>query len=136
MPFGFAVVPDVYNRYRSCSESTGTGVHASGCRSTMSGHHTSRPAVIDVSTASPSRRATRTCSIEGALAIASSAAGLRGVALPLRQPPSAVIRTFASASLIRPARASAEKPPKTTVWAAPSRAQASIAIGNSGIIGI
>ena len=72
----------------------------------------------------------------GAFAIASSAAGLSGVALPRRQPPSAVIRTFASASLMRPARASAEKPPNTTVCAAPRRAQASMATGSSGIIGM
>ncbi len=30
---------------------------------------------------------------------------------------------------------SAEKPPKTTEWIAPIRAQASIATGSSGIIG-
>jgi hypothetical protein len=47
-----------------------------------------------------------------------------------------VITSFASASLIRPDSDSAEKPAKTTVWGAPSRAQASIAIGSSGIIGM
>ena len=44
--------------------------------------------------------------------------------------------SFAWASLMRPLSASAEKPPKTTVWGAPIRAQASIAIGSSGIIGM
>ena len=44
--------------------------------------------------------------------------------------------SFASASLMREERASAEKPPNTTVWGAPMRAQASIAIGSSGIIGM
>jgi hypothetical protein len=39
-------------------------------------------------------------------------------------------------STTREAKASAEKPPKTTVWIAPSRAQASIATATSGIIGI
>jgi hypothetical protein len=39
-------------------------------------------------------------------------------------------------SIIRPASASAEKPPKTTEWIAPIRAQASIANAASGIIGI
>ena len=67
---------------------------------------------------------------------ASSTAGLSGVGLPRRQPPSAVMTSFASASLIRPASASAENPPKTTVCGAPIRAQASIAIGSSGIIGM
>ena len=43
---------------------------------------------------------------------------------------------FAVESLIRPASASALNPPNTTVWGAPSLAQASIAIGSSGIIGM
>ena len=38
-----------------------------------------------------------------------------GIALPRRQPPSAVMTSFAWASLMRPLSASAEKPPKTTV---------------------
>ena len=44
--------------------------------------------------------------------------------------------TLAPQSTTRFARASAEKPPKTTVCGAPSRAQASIAIAVSGIIGM
>ena len=32
--------------------------------------------------------------------------------------------------------ASAEKPPNTTLWMMPSRAQASMAIGSSGTIGM
>ena len=68
-------------------------------------------------------------------ATASSAAGLSGKTAPRRQPPSAVISTLASASLMRSASAWAEKPPKTTLWAAPIRAQASIATAASGIIG-
>ncbi len=84
---------------------------------------------------SPSRLTTMTCSIDGVLATASSAWCLRPTFLPRRQPPSAVMRTLAWASLIRSLRASAENPPKTTVWAAPSLAQASIATGSSGIIG-
>jgi hypothetical protein len=70
------------------------------------------------------------------MSIASSAAAFRLTALPRRQPPSAVISTLAWASLIRPASASALKPPKTTVCGAPMRAQASMAIGSSGIIGM
>ncbi len=72
----------------------------------------------------------------GVVAIASSTFGLSGSRLPRRQPPSAVTTSLAPQSLMRPARASAEKPPKTTVWGAPIRAQASIAIGSSGIIGM
>jgi hypothetical protein len=37
---------------------------------------------------------------------------------------------------MRPARESGEKPPNTTEWTAPMRAQASIEIAASGIIGI
>ena len=85
---------------------------------------------------SPSRRTTSTACTDGVDSRASSTAGLSSAGLPRRQPPSAVITTFASASLIRPARASAEKPPKTTVCGAPIRAQASIAIGSSGIMGM
>ena len=47
---------------------------------------------------------------------------LSGSALPRRQPPSAVICSLASASLLRSAMASAEKPPKMTEWIAPIRA--------------
>ncbi len=43
--------------------------------------------------------------------------------------------TFASQSLMRSFTASGEKPPNTTEWGAPMRAQASIAAGASGTIG-
>ena len=55
--------------------------------------------------------------------------------LPLRKPPSAVINTFDSESLILSLSDSALKPPKTTLWGAPILAQASIEMGNSGTIG-
>ena len=58
-----------------------------------------------------------------------------GSGLPRRSEKSAVIRTFASQSLMRSFTASAEKPPKTTECGAPMRAQASIAAGASGTIG-
>ncbi len=77
-----------------------------------------------------------TCSMVGVPATASSAWCLRPTLRPRRQPPSAVMSTFAPASLIRSARASEENPPKTTVKGAPMRAQASIATGSSGIIGM
>jgi len=54
----------------------------------------------------------------------------------LRKPPSAVITSFASPSISRSRRASAEKPPNTTEWGAPMRAQASMAIAASGTIGM
>jgi hypothetical protein len=42
---------------------------------------------------------------------------------------------FAPQSWMRSRSAAAEKPPNTTEWIAPMRAQASMAIGSSGIIG-
>ena len=44
--------------------------------------------------------------------------------------------TWASQSRMRVLSASEEKPPNTTVWGAPSRAQASMATTVSGIIGM
>ena len=117
-----------------CSESTATGGHCSDWRSTISCHQWSRPSTIWTSW--PVRFTTIVASIVGVSASASSAWCLRPTSLPRRYPPSAVMRTFAPQSLMRPDSASAEKPPKMTVWGAPIRAQASIAIGSSGIIGM
>ena len=44
--------------------------------------------------------------------------------------------TFGFASSMRVASSGAAKPPNTTEWMAPSRAQASIAITASGTIGM
>ncbi len=65
---------------------------------------------------------------------ASSAIAFRATALPRRQATSWVTSTLHSASWMRPASEDAEKPPKTTECAAPSRAQASIATASSGIM--
>ena len=73
-----------------------------------------------------------TCSIEGHCRTASSALSLSGTTEPRRQAPSAVMSTFASASMIRSRSDSALNPPNTTECAAPMRAHASIAIGSSG----
>ena len=80
----------------------------------MSCHQTSRPSVIAVppGRSSPRRRTTSVCSIVGVSASASSTAGLSAAGLPRRQPPSAVITSFASASLMRSDSASALNPPK------------------------
>ena len=92
--------------------------------------------MVTLVAASPRRRTTRTCSTVGVSRSAASTAGLSSLGLPRRQPPSAVMTSLAWASLMRPASASALKPPKTTVWGAPRRAQASMAMGSSGIIGM
>jgi hypothetical protein len=47
-----------------------------------------------------------------------------------------VTTSFAPTSWIRSRSASAENPPNTTVWGAPMRAQASIAMASSGTIGM
>ena len=54
---------------------------------------------------------------------------------PGSSPPEAVTITAGSASSMRVASSLAANPPKTTEWTAPRRAQASIAITDSGIIG-
>ena len=118
-----------------CSRSTGTGGQSVDWRSTTSCHQWSRPGTI-WHVAAESGRPTMDASIVGHEASASSAWGLRPIALPRRQPPSAVMSTLAPQSLMRPDSASAEKPPKTTVCGAPIRAHASIAMGSSGIIGM
>jgi len=70
----------------------------------------------------------------GDSASAASALRFSGTVLPLRSPSSCVISTSQPMSLSRSASASDEKPPKTIVCGAPSRAQASIATGVSGTI--
>ena len=98
-----------------------------------SAYHWSRPSTQSTSTSV--RLTTTTCSMVGVPSRATSALAFSGTAFPRRHPPSAVTSTLASASLILSRRASDENPPKTTEWAAPIRAQASIATGSSGIIG-
>ncbi len=68
----------------------------------------------------------------GASAIASSAIVLSPTFEPRRHAASCVMINSHFMSFIRPDSESAEKPPKTTVWGAPSRVHASIATGNSG----
>ena len=64
-----------------------------------------------------------------------AASALSGNTRPPRSPASAVISIRASQSWILSLSAAAEKPPNTTEWIAPMRAQASMTIGSSGIIG-
>jgi hypothetical protein len=129
-PLGFPVVPEVYRMYRGCSLSRGSAGHVAAEEATSSCHHTSRPGLMGTSL--PARRSTTTFSTDGQLSRAWSANCLRGTTWPRRHAPSWVMRTLAWASWIRPARASALNPPKTTLWTAPMRAQASMAMGSSG----
>ena len=88
-----------------------------------------------MSTSVPVWRTTITVSIEGTLPRNSSTAGLISATLPLRRAPSTVISAFASENSMRSFTESGEKPPNTTLWAAPTRAQASMATATSGIMG-
>jgi hypothetical protein len=90
----------------------------------------SRPACIG--TSFPVLRSTRHEWTPGAAASASSAVTFSGTVFPRRHASSCVTSTSQPMSTIRPDNESAEKPPNTTVWGAPSRVQASIAMGSSG----
>ena len=59
--------------------------------------------------------------------IAASTLAFSGTLRPPRRPSSAVITMREAQSSMRLASESGEKPPKTTEWMAPSRAQASMA---------
>ena len=130
IPFGFAVVPDVYIRKSRSSLSIGSGGHVAGSSETSkSCSQWSRPSCIGTSL--PVRWTTRHARIPGASAIAASAVCFSGTVVPRRHASSWVISTSQPMSLARSESESAEKPPKTTVCGAPSRVQASIAIGSS-----
>ena len=55
--------------------------------------------------------------------------------LPARNEVLEVMSNLQAESLMRPASESELNPPNTTEWIAPSRVQASITTGSSGIIG-
>ncbi len=134
MPLGLAVVPDVYSRYSRSSLPMCSGGHSADASAMRSWYQWSRPSTM---VTSPLVRWTTTTAVtEGVAVTASSTAGLRGAAAPLRKPPSAVTMTLASASLTRSMIESGENPPKMQEWAAPMRVQANIATGSSGIIGM
>jgi len=116
------------------SESNASASWVSDWRSTTSCHHTSRPSVHGTSVSV--RRTTSTCSMVDVSATAVSVFSFIGAGLPRRYWPSVVIRSLASASSMRAFSAPGEKPPNTTLCIAPSRAQASMAMAASGIIGI
>jgi hypothetical protein len=71
-----------------------------------------------------------------ASAIASSSSGLYLTIRPGSRPQLADKITFGLAASMRVASSFAAKPPNTTEWMAPMRAQASIPIADSGTIGM
>ena len=85
-------------------------------------------------TAAPVRRSTSMPWTVGASSTASSAIAFSGIAEPLRQASSWVIRSRAPVPSSRSPSEADENPPNTTTCGAPMRAQASIATGSSGTI--
>ncbi len=71
-----------------------------------------------------------------AISMALSRSGLYETIRLTSMPQEAETITFGLASLMRVASSFAAKPPKTTEWTAPRRAQASMAMAASGIIGM
>ena len=133
IPFGLAVVPDVYIRNSRSSLSIGSHGHVAGSSDASSSwYQRSRPSVIG--TGFPVRRTTSEARTPGAAAIASSATRFSGTGLPRRHASSCVTSTSQPMSFIRSESESAEKPPNTTVCGAPRRVQASIATASSGTI--
>ena len=135
MPLGLPVVPLVYSKYSMSSLSMGSGSQVKGWSATRSCHQISRPSTMRPSACSV-RRSTTIFSTLGAPSKASSAFCLSGTMLPRLKPPSAMTKTLDWESLSRSLMASALKPPKTTLWGAPMRAQASMAMGSSGTMGM
>ena len=93
---------------------------SSSAAASSSWYQWSRPSTMSTSASPPDdliRSTTTTCSTDGVSAMATSTVGLRRPGCPRRQPPSAVITTLHSASLMRSARESALNPPNTTEWA-------------------
>ena len=118
------------------SASKNSGSWTSGAVSTTSCHQTSRPALHGMSgVRSPVRRTTSTCSIALSPETAASAFAFTGTAAPRRNCPSEVTSSFAPVSSTRNRSASAENPPKTSEWMAPTRAIARVMTTVSGITG-
>ncbi len=70
------------------------------------------------------------------MSMPASTMALRGISLPPRSWKLEVITATAPASMMRSFSALAEKPPNTTLWVAPMRAQACIAMTPSMVIGM
>src|SRR5213594_4059605 len=113
--------------------STGSGgqqvlaVFISSCH-----HRSFGPILISV----PMRLKTTTRSTDGTAGSDSSTTFFSSTFLPFLTPPSAVMIILDCASFALSTSACEEKPEKTTEWTAPILAQASIAMGNSGTMGM
>src|SRR6266850_1027236 len=136
-PFGRPVVPDVYKMYEGWFDSSHAHeTLAPACSLASDAQSTSRPVTLGMLGSSPRRKMSTL--FGGCLATLSdsSTSDLYSTGLPMRLPPSAVIISAGCASSMRAARLAAAKPPNTTEWIAPSRAQERMAKAASGIIGM
>ncbi len=140
---GFPVDPEVYKINNGSSASISSHGQSALAFCISSSHQRSRPSFIShsIPDSSPTRFTTIQVSTfssicSDARAIAVSAFGFIGIAFAPRKVPFAVMSVLQVESTIRSANASAEKPPNTTEWIAPIRAQASIATVASTTIGI
>ena len=102
-----------------------SGGQSSDTLAASSWYQKSRPACM--AHEPPVRRMTITFSSPSDLVSASSVLCLSLTVLPPRTPSSAVMTSFDLQSVMRPTSESGEKPPNTTEWMAPMRAQASMA---------
>ena len=102
-----------------------SGGQSAEAEPTASWYQTSRPSLQP--TSPPVRLTTSTWRTPGQDSKALSVLAFKGIFRPPRRPSSAVMTNSDSQSWMRPAKASGEKPPKTTEWIAPMRAQASMA---------
>jgi len=118
-----------------CSAVTGSGGQSADCWSMISRNQMSRPSVQPISFSARCSTTTFSTVAQPSLRARSTLA-FSGTVLPPRMPPSAVMTALAPASSMRSFRASAEKPPNTTEWVAPIRAQACMATTASGTMGM
>ena len=115
------------------SHSQGTSVRCS--RSASVAQSWSRPATLSIG-ASPRSISSTAAGLCFDRRMPSSSSGLYGTTLPPREPASALTITLGSASSMREASDTEAKPPNTTEWMAPMRAQASMAKAASAIMGM
>ncbi len=108
------------------SASMGSTRHSDGSPSTRVWKNTSFPLRSDIVTGFPACFTTIVVSTLGQLLTASSETAFRSITCPRLNVPSAVISTFAFASLIRSAKACTLNPAYTTLCTAPIFAQASM----------
>ena len=119
-------------------EGRGRGVEMKKWGGRQRARHAARPAALPATGREGGKADGQPGSQAGSLAVSGSSSSTPPPppfpALPTHAPVQ-VMTTRALESSMRLASASAEKPPNTTEWMAPMRAQASIAMGSCGWVG-